>query len=341
MHGDKPTAASPAGLKDHKELSAAAFERTRMPMVISDARQPDNPIVLANQAFFQLTGYPADEVIGRNCRFLQGPGTSQTAVAELRHAVAAGLDANVEILNYRKDGSPFWNQLHISPIEDDDGQVAYYFASQIDVTEYRRVQGLEASEHRLLMEVDHRAKNVLAIVDSIVRLSRADDPAVYAASVQQRVRALAQAHGLLAHHAWRPVELREVIDTQAKRYLHANITLGGPSVAVAADVVQPFSLVISELLDNAVAHGSLSKANNGALSIHWGSAPETGGFHLTWEEQGAGLQPVERFKGFGTIVVDALIEKQLGGHVGRNWAPGGLAVDIDVPGKRGQTGGHF
>jgi PAS domain S-box-containing protein len=131
VHGDEPTVASPVGYADFKELSAAAFERTRMPIVLSDARQPDYPIVLANQAFLDLTGYTADEIVGRNCRFLQGKATSPSAVAELRFAIAAGKGANVEILNYRKDGSAFWNQLHLSPIHDDDGKLAYYFASQI------------------------------------------------------------------------------------------------------------------------------------------------------------------------------------------------------------------
>lgn len=91
------------------------------------------------------------------------------------------------MLNYRKDGSAFWNQLHLSPIHDDNGRLVYHFGSQIDRTEYRRIQALEASEHRLLLEVDHRANNVLALVDSIVRLTRSDDAALYAAFVQKRV----------------------------------------------------------------------------------------------------------------------------------------------------------
>lgn len=81
------------------------------------------------------------------------------------------------------DASAFWNPLHLSPIRDDDGRLAYYFTSQIDVSEYRKVQTLEAV-HRLLPEVEHRTKNVLAIVDSIVRLTRSDNAAAYAASVQ-------------------------------------------------------------------------------------------------------------------------------------------------------------
>ncbi|MFN7025678.1 MAG: PAS domain-containing protein, partial [Pseudorhizobium sp.] len=154
VHGDVPVASLPTGFGDRKELGTVAFERTRMPMVMTDARLQDNPIVLANQAFLQLTGYAADEVLGRNCRFLQGTSTSAAAIAELRLAIAEGREVDVELLNYRKDGTVFWNQLHVTPIHDDAGDIAYFFASQIDITEFRKVQSLEASEHRLLMEVD-------------------------------------------------------------------------------------------------------------------------------------------------------------------------------------------
>src|SRR3954471_11173822 len=103
-----------------------------MPMVLSDARQEDNPIVLANQAFLDLTGYTAREVLGRNCRFLQGPGTSAADVEEIRLGLAAGRDVDVEIVNYRKDGSSFINQLAISPVIGADGTLLYYFGSQKD-----------------------------------------------------------------------------------------------------------------------------------------------------------------------------------------------------------------
>lgn len=91
-------------MADHKELATFAFQSTRMPLVISDVRQPDYPMVLANDAFLDLTGYSADELLGKNCRMLQGKDTSRTAVAEIR---AHEREGTVEILNYKKDGTPF------------------------------------------------------------------------------------------------------------------------------------------------------------------------------------------------------------------------------------------
>ena len=85
-------------------------------IIITDAGQPDNPIVYVNPAFERLTGYSADEVVGRNCRFLQGPDTDPETIAQLHDAIEQRIDINVVILNYRKDGTPFWSDLTIAPV---------------------------------------------------------------------------------------------------------------------------------------------------------------------------------------------------------------------------------
>jgi PAS domain S-box-containing protein len=330
FHADRPAAASPRGLADRSELAAIAVERTRMPMVITDPRQPDNPIVLANRSFLTLTGYSADEVLGRNCRFMQGEGTSQAVIAELRAAVADEREADIEILNYRKDGSAFWNQLGISPIHDDQGRLLYFFASQIDMTEFRKVQALEASEHRLLKEVDHRARNVLAVVNGIVRLSRADDAAHYSAAIQQRVTVLAQAHTLLAEHGWREIALETVVRQQLDAS-DVRVTLSGPEVMISALNVQPLALVLHELLSNARAYGSLT-APEGRLDVGWGALPGAGGFELRWRESGGPPQAAGASDRFGAAMVSGMVQKQLRGQVDRDWNNGGLTVTIKAPG---------
>src|ERR1700761_4803019 len=131
---------------------AAAVRATRMPMVITDPNQPDNPIVFCNVAFQRLTGYDREEIIGRNCRFLQGPDTDRAEVARIRAAIEAGHDVSVDLLNYRKDGSTFWNALYLSPVRASDGTTSYFFASQLDVTErieaQRTVQEQKAEVER-------------------------------------------------------------------------------------------------------------------------------------------------------------------------------------------------
>ena len=137
LSADEPAAASPQGMVDRQELAVIAVERSRMPMLVTDPRQPENPIVLANRAFLALSGYDPSEVIGRNCRFMQGPDTDSEAIAQIREALRTETEITVELLNYRKDGSTFWNELLISPVHNDDGTLLYYFASQKDITKRR------------------------------------------------------------------------------------------------------------------------------------------------------------------------------------------------------------
>ena len=115
---------------------AAAVRATRMPMIVTDPSQYDNPIVFANNAFLKLTGYTRFEVLGRNCRFLQGPGTNPAAIDRIRDAVRQEVDIRVDLLNYRKDGSTFHNALYVGPVRDAAGKVVYFFASQLDVSEH-------------------------------------------------------------------------------------------------------------------------------------------------------------------------------------------------------------
>jgi PAS domain S-box-containing protein len=115
----------------------AAIDRAPVGITVSDPAQPDNPIVYANEGFAEITGYPADEVIGRNCRFLQGEDTDPETVARIREAVAAEEPVTVELLNYTADDEPFWNQLRIAPVGP-AGEVTHFVGFQVDVTERRR-----------------------------------------------------------------------------------------------------------------------------------------------------------------------------------------------------------
>lgn len=142
---------------------AAAVRATRMPMLITDPRQDDNPIVFANAAFTRLTGYANREIVGRNCRFLQGPQTDRSAVIAIRDAVATRKAIEIELLNYRKDGSTFWNRLLVSPVFDDDGALTYFFASQFDVTlERERLSSLVNDRDLLETQIARRDAELLA-----------------------------------------------------------------------------------------------------------------------------------------------------------------------------------
>ncbi|NGM49332.1 PAS domain-containing protein [Caulobacter sp. 602-2] len=316
---------------DRRDLVFFAVERASTPILICDPSQDDNPIILANAAFLDLTGYRLDEVIGRNCRLLQGPSTNSQAVKVLHEAVEQARPAEVEILNYRKDGSTFWNRVNLSPAHDEKGGLAYFFASLVDVSIERQATELAREESRILLrEVDHRAMNALAIVEGIVRLSRARDATQYAAAVQRRVQALARTHAYLSERRWRAAPLRELFELQVAPFDARRTTLDGPEIHVGAPLVQPLALVLHEMLANAATHGCLS-APQGVLAVRWMPSESGRGFTMVWEEVG-GPPPAEpRPSGFGSAMIGAIIRRQLRGKARLDWRASGLRAEFNVP----------
>ena len=116
-------------------LPLAMIENSPIAAVVSDPRLPDNPIVECNAAFIALTGYDRDEIIGRNCRFLRGSGSEPELCEALRTGVRNRQPAMVEILNYKKDGTPFRNAVMVAPIFDADGELEYFLGSQAEVAD--------------------------------------------------------------------------------------------------------------------------------------------------------------------------------------------------------------
>jgi diguanylate cyclase (GGDEF)-like protein/PAS domain S-box-containing protein len=132
---------------------ARAIASTSWGVVVTDPHQPNYPIVFVNPAFTQITGYSAAEIIGKNCRILQGSETDPATVQQIRQAIAAQQPVTCTILNYRQDGVPFWNELTLDPIFDDQGNLAQYVGIQRDVTAQKRTAEQKQVEERLLYEV--------------------------------------------------------------------------------------------------------------------------------------------------------------------------------------------
>jgi len=131
---DPKTAMAWLALKD-RALGASSEGIT-----IADARRPDRPLIYVNEGFERLTGYQAAEVLGRNCKFLQGPDADPDTVSEIRAALTVGRDCQVEILNHHKNGTPFWNRLAITPVKDAKGRVTHFIGIQSDVTARREAE---------------------------------------------------------------------------------------------------------------------------------------------------------------------------------------------------------
>ena len=110
-----------------------ALKRGQQNFVITDPRLPDNPIVYASQGFLDITGYSLEQVLGRNCRFIQGPETDVNEVAKVRNAIAAGVEISVCLLNYKINGESFWNQVHIAPLRNQHGEIVNFVGVQCEV----------------------------------------------------------------------------------------------------------------------------------------------------------------------------------------------------------------
>lgn len=198
----------------------------------------------------------------------------------------------------------------------------------IDITDRK-----EADERQALLarEVDHRAKNALALVQSIVRLTKAADQKTYIAAVEGRIRALSKAHNVLAQSRWQGANLRGLIEEELAPYRTHDplrVSLKGPDVMLQPAAAQTLALALHELATNAAKYGALS-AIDGRLRLDWHLTGEN--LTLRWKEsEGPGVIPPQS-QGFGSRVIKASIERQLGGHVVFDWGKDGLFCEIVVP----------
>ena len=147
--------------QERLDLFGRAIETAAQGITVADARREDEPLIYANRAFERITGYSQAEVLGRNCRFLQGEGTDPETVSELSAAVADRRAVTVELLNYRKDGTPFWNRLDVVPVADEEGTVTHMLGLQRDVTERKEREQRLAVLDRLLR---HNLRNRMNVI---------------------------------------------------------------------------------------------------------------------------------------------------------------------------------
>jgi len=149
------------------DVKLRALDEAPVGVTITDPDRPDNPLVYVNDAFEEITGYDRDEVVGRNCRFLQGPDTDADAVAELREGIDARESVVVELLNYRKDGEAFWNEVKVAPLWN-DGEVTNYVGFQTDVTARVRAEREVREDRASLEHLVDRLDGLLGDVTEVV-----------------------------------------------------------------------------------------------------------------------------------------------------------------------------
>ena len=311
-----------------------AVQHARLPLCISDPNKPDNPIVYTNSAFLDLTGYTEDEVIGRNCRFLQGDGTTEESLAAVRRAIRTRSVETVEILNYRKDGSSFINALQIGPVFDDGGNLQFYFGSQLDVTEKREAerQARELADFELI----HRLRNIVNVMEVVIKMTaREENDSKIAGSIaSERLRALSNSHFKTINQPdAQDVSMMEVAQSILLAYApkgSSHLSLDGPEINVPRHLLSCMTLVLHELATNSVKHGSLG-ANTGRVKLAWdiqvnGDIVVLG---LTWLELG-GPKVTKPERSSGSRIISDLVTA-VGGSINMEWAEPGLVAKANFP----------
>lgn len=198
-----------------------------------------------------------------------------------------------------------------------------------DITDRKRAEELT---NLMAREIEHRAKNALTVVSSLLRMTKSDSPLEFAKILDGRIRALSRTMGLLGKGQWQGANLREIVESQLEPFftgatgLGTNIAIEGPHVTVSVDSAQPIAMALHELATNAAKYGALS-VETGRLLISW--SVQSGQVHLRWKELGGptldGSPPT---RGFGSRLITMLFNDQIGGAVVKHWKPEGLVCEM-------------
>ena len=318
-------------------LFEQAMGQTRMAICLSDPSDEDSPIVFTNRAFVELTGYSEDEIVGRNCRFLQGPDTDPDAVARIRTALKAEAVVVVELLNYRKDGSTFWNALHLGPIYNDNGELLYYFGSQWDVSDVRAARADEAHSKAMARELSHRMKNMFSVISSVVSTTgELEGNPDIARMINGRIHALGRAYEPTLDEASQgSIEVGQAIRAVLAPYDPASTCLRfiGTGVRVNSNIVLVLGLTLHELATNAVKYGALS-VEDATIDVEWQvgrNDDDEDCLVVIWTEHvNRAKSPDGAGSGTGRGIMTALLE-DAEGTIGYDWRPDGLQVRITLP----------
>lgn len=319
-------AASAIQLKQSEQLRSLALAAGQMGSWEWDAVQKK---LIWDQGQYAIFGVDPDSFVPtpENVRRLVHPDDVDGQTAALK---GIGLDVQTvrtEFRVNRPNGEVRWC-IGVAAASFDVNRVVRLSGVTIDITD-----GKLAEERQTLLaeEVDHRARNVVAVIQSIMRLTRADKIEDYLGVVDGRIRALSNAHKLLSRSRWEGADLGKLVEEEFAPYRSEDtekVSSEGPAILLQPSTAQTLALALHELATNAAKYGALS-ARSGRLNLTWQLQP--GGIALNWREFGGPPVTQPRSTGYGTRVVHAGIEHQLGGKVSFAWEPDGLQCAMVIP----------
>jgi PAS domain S-box-containing protein len=279
-----------------------------------------------NKGAERLFGYSSAEAVGKPIMMLI-PAERQDEEPAILERISRGERVDhCETVRRHKDGCLVEISLSASPVRNARGEIVGVSKIARDITRRKR---REAQLATLAREAEHRAKNVLSVVQACVELSRADTPEELKAVIAGRVQALASVVSLFAETRWAGAELRSLVTEELSPYcLHGTALrrLDGPKLMLEPNTAQAVAMTLHELATNAAKYGALL-VSNGHVDVEW-SRTEHEQIVLRWTETGGPrVQPPTR-EGFGTQLMDAMIRRQLEGEISFDWRATGLACEI-------------
>jgi PAS domain S-box-containing protein len=319
-------------IEEKLKLQERAIAASNNGIVIVDARPNNKHTIFVNTAFEKITGYSAKEVIGDNCRFLQGKDREQAGIKEIRTALKNQESCSVTIRNYRKDGTLFWNELSISPIFDDEGNLTHFIGIQNDVTSRKEAEEQIKSSLKekeiLLKEVHHRVKNNLLVVSSLLdwQADYITDPAaikIFEQS-QHRIQSMALIHEKLYQSKnLGEIDLSEYLENLAKQLEYSfnsddkriTINFDLQPIFLNIETATPCGLIVNELIANVFEH-AFPNYKTGEIWLRL-KQDETKQVTITIEDNGIGFPPDFDFyhtESLGLQLV-CLLTKQLQGKI--------------------------
>jgi PAS domain S-box-containing protein len=291
----------------------------------------DGIITSWNRGAERIFGYLADEAIGKPITILIPPERLHEENIILERIRRGDRVDHYETIRRGKDGNLIDISLAISPVRDANGTVVGASKIARDITERKRT---EAQISILAREAEHRAKNLLANVKAMVRLSQADTPDGLKEAIEGRIEALANVHSLFAKSRWMGAELGSLIKQELlpySRHGQMRTLIDGPAVILEPDRAQTIAVALHELATNAAKYGALSVAT-GRVRVEWSRSADAGGrLVLRWTEAGGPpVNPPTR-KGFGTHVMEVMVRSHERGDVHLHWHAEGLVCEIALP----------
>jgi PAS domain S-box-containing protein len=283
-----------------------------------------------NRGATRLFGYSTAEAVGQPITTLMPPERQEEEETLLEHIRRGESIEHYESVLWRKDGSLIDVLLTISPIRDADGRIVGAVRVVRDITERKRN---EAQISVLAREAEHRAKNLLATVQAIVRVTHSDTPDGLRKAIEGRIEALANVHSLFVQSRWKGAELDRLLKQELSPYSRngdgeSRIRIDGPPITLKPDLAQVIAMALHELATNAAKYGALS-VPEGQVRVDW-SPPEGGRLVLRWSEVGGPPVSPPTRRGFGTDVTEKMIRARANGEVRPHWHVGGFACEIAV-----------